>query len=476
MARPVYEQRGLAAFAWFTRFIRDSIRCLSEAHRHGDLCVGYSCLPWGPRGQKSIFAFGPEYNHQVLSDLATFRVTNLTVGGPHGSALRRIRHGLIGMNGSEHQQQRQIVSPWFVKKAVDGYRDATVRLTEQHLATWRVGQKLDIWQEMRRLTLRTASHVLFGRETPEQAEALGRMIHELFERNFSPWSLLFPFNWPGTPFRGLLRHAEQIERALRETIARRRGSPTEQPDVFDRLIQAHDAGQMSDAALVGQATVLFAASYETQASSLTWALFLLSQHPCAMQNLWDELGTLNGEPPSVEQLDALPLLDAVLKESLRLLPTVPYIIRAVTGPAELNGVPLQAEDRVLLSQYITHRLPEIYANPARFDPLRWFTLKPSPYEYFPFGGGSRVCIGRVMSLMTLRISLAMIVQRWRLAMVPGARIDRTVRVALAPKHGLPMIAHPLGGPFESAPVRGNIHEMVDLTGPHAAAKRIVVTS
>ncbi len=278
---------------------------------------------------------------------------------------------------------------------------------------------------------------------------------------------------PGTPFRGLLRHAELIEQTLLQTIARRRQSSAETPDVLDRLIQAHSEGRISDAALIGQATVLFTASYETQANSLTWALFLLAQHPTIMADLVDELkGTLQGDLPTIEQLEQLPLLDAVLKESMRILPTVPYTIRAVTAPADLGGVSLHFEDRVVCSYYVTHHLPEIYPNPQRFDPYRWFSIKPSPYEYLPFGGGPRICIGRTMSLMMMKAALAMIVQRWKLTITPHTRVDRVVKVTLSPRHGMRMLVQPHDGRFESNPVTGNIHEMVDLTRAKLIATRM----
>ena len=473
MSRRIYEQRGIRAFCWFTRFARDSIRCMVDLRRKCDLFIGHRLLPWGMRGQKSLLAFGPEYNRQILGDIMTYRVTPLTAGGPPDSSLRRIRHGVIGMNGEEHRDQRQLVAPWFVKKTVDGYHDTAVRLIERQVAGWRTGSILDISREMQLLSLRISTNLLFGRESTERAEALGTMIQELFERNFSPWALLFPLNLPGAPFRGLLRHAELIERTLLEAIARRRQTPTGEPDILDRLIAAHAQGQMSDAALLGQATILFFASYETQASSLTWALFLLAQHPAIMADLVDELaGALHGEPPTIEQVEQLPLLDAVLKESMRVLTTVPYTIRAVTQPAELDGVPLQFEDRVVCSYYVTHHLPEIYANPERFDPQRWFTIRPTPYEYLPFGGGPRICIGRTMSLQIMKAALAMILQRCKLEMAPRARIDRVVKVTLSPKYGMPMIVKPHDGQFEAIPVSGNIHEMVDLTRANLRVVRL----
>lgn len=476
MSRPVYERHGIRAFWWFTRFVRDSIRCMVDLQRKCDLFVGRDLLPWGMRGQKSLLAFGPEFNRQILGDVATYRVTPLTAGGPRDSSLRRIRHGLIGMNGDEHREQRQLVSPWFVKKAVDGYHDITVRLVEKQLEAWRPGQAIDILSEMQSLSLRISTHVLFGRESTERAESLGMMIQELFERNFSPWALLFPFNLPATPFRGLLRHAELIERTLLDAIVRRRQTIADQPDVLDRLIEAHAQGQITNAALLGQAAVLFFASYETQANSLTWALFLLAQHPTIMADLVDELAsTLRGDLPTIEKIEQLPLLDAILKESMRVLTTVPYTIRAVTTPTDLGGVQLQREDRVVCSYYVTHHLPEIYQNPEHFNPNRWFTIKPTPYEYLPFGGGPRICIGRTMSLMIMKAALAMIVQRFRLEIAPGSRVDRIVKVTLSPRRGMPMIPRCHDGKFEANPVAGNIHDMVDLTHANLRAIRVPVS-
>jgi hypothetical protein len=117
-------------------------------------------------------------------------------------------------------------------------------------------------------------------------------------------------------------------------------------------------------------------------------------------------------------------------------------------------------------------LPEIYPNPQRFDPQRWFTIKPSPYEYLPFGGGPRICIGRTMSLMTMKAALAIILARWKLETPPRSRVDRVVKVTLGPKRGMPMIVRPHDGRFEAVPVAGNIHEMVDLTHTQLTATRV----
>jgi cytochrome P450 len=336
------------------------------------------------------------------------------------------------------------------------------------LERWPAGTTVDAAYLLRQLALRSSARILFGREDPERAETLGAMLQQLLKRNFDPCVWLYPFNLPGAPFRGLLQHAERLECRLMETINVRRSTPPQHADMLDILIRARDENDamMTDQELIGQATILFGASYETQSTVMTWTVFLLAQHPQVMAELCDELGrTLGGAPPTIEQLERLSLLDAVLKESMRILPPVPFTIRSVTRAVDVGGVPLRKGDRVICSHYITHHLPDLYPEPERFLPARWSEIKPSQYAYLPFSAGPRFCIGRSLAMMMMKVALAMILQRWRLTVVPGARIDRSVKVAMGPLRGLPMSIHKQDHRFQSVRVSGDIHEMVDLPPP-----------
>jgi cytochrome P450 len=156
------------------------------------------------------------------------------------------------------------------------------------------------------------------------------------------------------------------------------------------------------------------------------------------------------------------LLECVIKESMRVLPSVVYNTRNSTEPFELGPYHLPSGTTVGFSNYITHHMPELYPQPEKFLPQRWLSTTPSPYEYLPFGAGPRICIGATFAMMMLKISLAMIVQRYRLTVAPGSRIDRKVTVTLSPKYGVPMRIGPPDRQFAKSEVRGNIHEMVDL--------------
>jgi cytochrome P450 len=276
---------------------------------------------------------------------------------------------------------------------------------------------------------------------------------------------LLPIDLPGLPLRRLLRLSDRLDADIRAMVERRRASLGGERDVLAMLLHARDedGASMSDAELIGQATVLFIAGHETSSNALTWTLFLLSQHPQVLGDLRDELhGVLRGDAPAAAQLGRLPLLDRVVKESMRLLPPASISLRVSTAPFKLGPYELPRGTTVFFSQYATHHMPELYPEPERFLPERWLAIDPPVYEYLPFGAGPRMCIGATFALLEIKIALAMIVQRYQLALQPGARIDRRLRITLSPRQGMPMIVLP---PDRAPPVnrpRGNIREMVDL--------------
>ena len=432
------------------------VRCLHRGY--GELVAFIQDRPgW-------MFAFGPEYNHLLLSNPDLF-YSEPFMKTPPGSALERLTSGLLSMNGPPQRQRRKLMMPAFHKKRIETYRDDMVAVTQQVLDGWRPGARLDIGREMQKLTLRIASKALFGLDTTAQADQLGGMIKRWLNLLDSIGPALFPVDLPGMPLHRLLRLSERLEADITTMIARKRATLGDDRDVLAMLIQARDedGGGLSDAELIGQATVLFIAGHETSSNALTWTLFLLSQHPRVLDELCEELhGALRGDAPSIEQLDRLPLLERVIKESMRLLPPASLSLRVSTAPFELGPYQLPRGATVFFSQYITHHMPELYPEPERFLPERWLAINPSVYEYLPFGAGPRMCIGATFALFEIKIALALILQRYRLELRPGARIDRRLRITLSPQHGMPMVVLPPDRSVAPQRPRGNVNEMVAL--------------
>jgi cytochrome P450 len=434
-------------------------------------------------GQRVVFLFDPEYNQQVLSDTNRFQARFFAIRGPKNSAQRRLSGGLLSMNGQQHRRNRRLVKEPFGRRAISTYSETIERLTDEMLATWKPGQKLDIAEEMRRYMLQVTSTLLFGLDEPELALRLGDMIAEWVLMNDELGAgALVPNETFSKRYEELLAYAEKLEAEILRMIRRRRESSELGRDVLSILVRMHDEeGGLSDEELVGQAAVLFGAAHMTTAHSLAWTLFLLGEHPSVMQRLWTEWqeegadgahpatsdapeGTAWGDADSHGEGDeSLSLLERVIKESMRVLPASAYSQRINVEGVELGPYRLPRGTGIVFTPLVTHRLPQIYTDPQRFLPDRWLTLKPSPYAYHPFGAGARMCIGGPLALVIMRVALRRILSRFRLEVVEGTNVSVHVEsTMLVPTNGVEMIVHPADGNFNSAPVTGNIEELVDL--------------
>jgi cytochrome P450 len=233
-------------------------------------------------------------------------------------------------------------------------------------------------------------------------------------------------------------------------------------DTLDFLINLRDSEpeRLNDDQLLGLINNFFNAGNSSRATIISWTIFLLSQHPHYLQETEAELArTLNGRPPEINELERLPLLRGALQESMRLLPPMNWFPRRTSAPAQLGPYAIPAGSMVICSPFITHRLPEIFPHPDRFMPGRW-TAKLSPYDYMPFGAGPRICPGRDLAMLEMMTVLAMILQRYRLAPPPHARIDRAGMMLSAPRR-MPVVVQRPDGPYAARPCRGNINRWID---------------
>lgn len=412
-----------------------------------------------------VFVFGPELNRQVLAHADRFENT---VGPffaqlPRQTTLGRLLvNNLPVMNGEHHRQQRRLMQPAFHHQQIGHYHAAMVALTEETLEHWQAGAVVDVLAEMRQLTQRIAVKTLFGMDDPVELDRVGRLLQRIIVTSQSPWVLLAPANVPGLPFHRANRLVGYLEGYLRSLIERKRDQHDSQ-DVLAALVRAHDedGAQLSDDELLGHAFTLFVAGHETTSNALTWALFLLDQHPRVLTTLMDEIDREVGDrAPTMEDLGRLSFLDGVIKESLRLLPPAPIGMRVASAPAELGGYSVPQGATIIYSEFITHRMPEIYTQPDRFLPERWATLHPSPYAYLPFAAGPHMCIGWAFAIQELRVVLAMLLQRFRLAVVPGTHVEPGI--GMRPARGLPTIIHAQDRQFRASPVQGSMGQLVDL--------------
>ncbi len=417
---------------------------------------------------KYVFVFTPEYNQLVLGNTSLFHnldAESSPLRVPPGSALSRLFAGLTRMNGERHQAQRHLMMPALQKKSVAAYDQDIYGVVEHHLSSWQIGQTRDLYQEMRELTLAVAVKTLVGLDLHDGGGELCRLLDRWMGLVFSASALLLPLNLPGLPYHELLRVSEQLETFIRRLIDRKRRAGLRSRDVLSRLLQVHDEdqGRLTDNELIGQTNFLFMAGHATTASALTWALFLLTQHPEILARTLAEMDdVLQGGEAMGEALDRLPYLEAVLKETLRLLPPVLWWGRVSTAPCQLGGHELPSGALVIHSAYITHRQAARYPQPAKFLPERWRTADAGAYEYLPFSAGPRKCLGAAFAMMEMKMVLALILRRFRLSSPERARIDLSGLMLSAPKRGMPMLIDRLDRKLRRAEVSGNIRTIVDL--------------
>jgi cytochrome P450 len=270
------------------------------------------------------------------------------------------------------------------------------------------------------------------------------------------------------------REARWLEQRFLSIMAKRRASGLQGNDALTALLRypMMDGSPAGDQELVGHVATLFLVAYETTGNTLAWTFYLLAQHPEAQHELLDELAPFHDDSPSIHQLDLLPVLDRIVKESVRILPAVPYNRWRVARDDAIGRYFLPAQTSVFFSIYATHHMNEIYAQPERFLPDRWLTIHPAPGEYLPYGLGHRMCLGTSLAQLIVKTVLSIVVPAWRVQVVPNARIDRQQGISLGPRHGLPVRVWKQDRRLEASRVRGNILEMVEPAPPAKTTKRV----
>ncbi len=441
-------------------FPDDPIACMRRLQaEHGNICA------MEEQGQRIYFVFGPDFNHQVLSDMNTFHSQFFAIRGSRNSSQRRLTSGLLSMNGEQHKRNRRMVMDAFMKKAILNYIPSIQIEVESMLADWVPGTERDINRDMTDFMLRLTSSILFGIDQPEVAYKIGHMIDEWVHLNHELGMGAFVADTTiAGRYGDLLAYAGKLEAEILEMI-RLRKENSGGTDALSILINAHDSeGSISDEELVGSAALMFAAAHLTTAHSLSWTLFLLAQHPTEMMKFHREVSThLTGGFPSLEQVEKLTYVERTIKESMRVLPASSYSQRVTALPVELGPFKLAPGAGIVFSQFMTHHMPGIYTDPDLFQPDRWLQIAPSAYEYLPFGAGPRMCVGAPLAMLIMKTALPTILQRFKLTVVPNSEVSsKVISTMLGPTTSVMMRIDRQDGRFESQPVRGNIHELVDL--------------
>lgn len=333
---------------------------------------------------------------------------------------------LILQEGRSHQRQRQLMLPPFHGDRMKAYGQIICQITSDVIEQWVVGESIAIDRFMPDITLQIILQVVFGISPGERYEKLKIMLGSLLEDITTPWySSLFFFPplqqdlgaW--SPWGHYIRRLEQINNLIYAEISQRRfEDDSSRTDILSMLMSATDENgqQMTDIELRDQLVSLLLLGYETTAAALAWVFYLIHSHPQVVDKLRYELGSL-GDKPQPDAIATLPYLSAVCQESLRIYPIALICTpRRVKEPLQVSSYNLPSGAIVVPCIYLAHRSLETYPQPDKFLPERFLQQKFSPFEYLPFGGGSRGCIGAAFSMYEMKLVLATVLSRFELAL------------------------------------------------------------
>jgi len=400
------------------------------ARDYGDVVA----LRFGPR--RAVLISHPDDIYKVLvHDAGKFRKSVI-----YRELLSRLLgNGLLTSDGELWQRQRKLVQPAFHHKRIQAYGEVMTAHAARMLETWQPGEVRLLNRDMMRLTLGIVCKTLFDADVSGDADrvaqALTAVLELVDEALAAP--VFLPEWWP-SPRHRQQREAKQILDDVVYGFIRQHRGTGDTGDLLSMLLAAQgEAGErMSDRQVRDEAVTLVLAGHETTANALTWTFILLAQHPDVEARLHAELdGVLAGRLPTVDDLRRLEYTALVIRESLRLYPPAPTIGREALDAVELGGYRIPKGTIVVIPVHVVHRDARWFADPERFDPLRFTKEKEASrpkFAYFPFGGGPRICIGNSFAEMEANLLLAAIAQRYRLRLADAAPIIPKATITLRP--------------------------------------------
>ena len=404
--------------------------------------IDLSALPPGPKGPNALTAMrfllrGPhflEQCHARYGDAFTIRLnTGRTVvivsdpavvkevfqrsgddlwAGAGNVVLKPIlgARSVLLLDGPEHLRQRRLMLPPFHGERMRAYGETMRDVAERQISRWPVGRSFAVHPTMQAITLEIILRTVFGVEEQARVERLAAPMKRLLNSTDQPLRLLLlQFTRsagakPRSPWGRVYALMAPVDALIHEQIAERRADAEPRDDILSLLLAARDedGNALTDAELRDELMTLLLAGHETTATALAWTVERLVRSPRVLKRLREE----------VESGENADYLDATIKEALRLRPVVPGVIRQLQRPLTLGNTELPAGVHVAPSIYLTQRRPDIYPDPDAFRPERFLGEQtPSTYEWLPFGGGIRRCLGASFALYEMRIVLETVLRR-----------------------------------------------------------------
>lgn len=423
---------GVALLQTFN-YVRDAHGYLREVHRrYGDVVQaptlnGVLVMVSAPAEIQEVFTADPD--------------TFVPFGKDSYTPLLGER-SLLALSGQQHRRERKLLTPPFHGARMRAYGATIQRAALAALLKWRPGQEFVMQRSTQWVSLEVILRAVFGVQDDARVEEFRAAIIAMVDAAV-PSLMFFKFlrrPWGGLgPYNRFVQAIARMEALIYGEIAARRGRPELLgEDILSLMLAArHDDGTgMTDLELRDELMTLLFAGHETTGIALAWACYWLHREPTALERLRAEVDAL-GDDADPEALAKLPYLEAVCQETLRLYPIAPDVPRQLARPLTVGGYSLTPPMGLVVSTTVLHERPELYPEPGRFRPERFLERRFSAFEYTPFGGGHRRCIGAAFAMYELKIALATFVRHAALELAePGEVRPARRNLVIGPASGV----------------------------------------
>jgi cytochrome P450 len=357
---------------------------------------------------------------------------------------------LLSLEGEKHQRQRKLLMPPLHGERMRTYGQLIVEITQQVTKDWKIGETVTLLPAMQEISFLVILKAVFGLESGERFEQLKETLMAILNPK-NPLIAALPLLVPAlrqdwgkwSPWGSFLHLLRQIDQLIYREIEERRTHPNlERTDILSLMMAARDeAGQpMTDVELRDELMTLLVAGHETTASTLAWAFYWIHATPGVQEKLLAELQTL-GDYFDYNAITKLPYLNAVCCETQRIYPVAIFALnRVVKSPLTIMDYQLEPGTLVVPCIYLTHHRQELYPDSKKFKPERFLDRQFSPFEYLPFGGGNRRCIGTAFALFEMKLVLATLLSSWEIELANQEPIlPKRSAFLIRPAGGVPIV-------------------------------------
>ena len=342
------------------------------------------------------------------------------------------------IQGAKHRKQRKLLMPPFHGNRIENYARTMIEITNKVISQWQVGQTISIHEYTTEIALRIILKTVFGLDEGDKYARLREILLDWLEIFTNPLKSMFLFV-PGlqkdlgslTPWAKFVRQKQLILEIIETEIHRRRANPdTLGEDILSLLLTAtdEDGEKMNDDEVRDQVMTLLYAGHESTASTLAWIFYWLHSLPEVGTKLKTELDSLE-DNADLMTINKLPYLNAVISETLRMNPIEAIVGRQLKEPFELGGYEFAPGTSLFPSIYLAHQREDLYPEPKKFKPERFLERQFSRYEFIPFGGGHRRCLGDAFAVFEMKLILTTILSQVELELC-DRRPPRSVRRGL----------------------------------------------